>query len=82
MATDTITLRTLKADQKRVAARVKRGEHITVTEHGTPIMLLSPATQKLAPSWDEIMKPVRDAARGSKLTCPNPVLEERTRRRR
>jgi prevent-host-death family protein len=79
---DTITLHTLKADQKRIVARVKRGETITVTERGTPVLSLVPATQKHAPSWDELMAPVRKARAQSDVTCPNPVLEERNRRRR
>lgn len=79
---ETISLHELKKDQRRIIARVKRGEAITITEHGQPVARLEPAHPQQAPSWDELMAPVYKAAKEKGATHPNPVLEERARRRR
>ncbi len=79
---DTISLHELKKNQRRVIARVKRGEVLTITSHGHPVALLQPATPKQAPGWDELMKDVYAAAKAPGPAHPNPVLAERARRRR
>lgn len=79
---ETISLHELKKDQRRIIARVKRGEAITITEHGQPVARIEPAHPQQAPSWDELMAPVYKAAKEKGPTHPNPVLEERARRRR
>lgn len=80
--TSTVSLHEMKHDQKRVIARVRRGEIITLTHRGRPVAILEPATERQAPSWDEIMAPVRAAMSEPGPTHPNPVLAERARRRR
>lgn len=83
---ETISLHEMKKHQARVVARIKRGEILTLTERGQPVVLMSPATTKQAPPWDELMAPVYQAAsaaqkRGARPHV-NPVLAERARRRR
>lgn len=79
---ETISLHDLKKNQRRIIARVKRGETLTITERGQPVARLEPAHPQQAPSWEDIMAPVYKAAREKGATHPNPVLGERARRRR
>jgi antitoxin (DNA-binding transcriptional repressor) of toxin-antitoxin stability system len=95
------TLSPTKARQNLTAVldQVKRGEDIGILHNGTVYALRVVAvhsqdlsaippieTEDDAPSWAELMAPVRKAAREARACGekphPNPVLEERNRRRR
>jgi prevent-host-death family protein len=68
-----------KARLSELAEIASGGEEIILTVHGEPKARLVPLVSQEGPSWDEIMAPIREAAKNIKPEDrkPNPILEER-----
>ena len=72
-----------KTRLNELADIVAGGEEITLTVHGEPKVRIVPLEPTNDPTWEEIMKPVFEAAKELKpedLDKTNPILEERRRR--
>ena len=81
-----ITSKELHEQTGAVLDQVKRGQRFQVMRGGEAEAMLVPVTDQVDPSWDEIMADVRAAreeikSKGIQLR-PNPVLEERRRRKK
>jgi antitoxin (DNA-binding transcriptional repressor) of toxin-antitoxin stability system len=78
----TITTKQLHHETSAVLDEVERGQSFQVTRNGKVIGRLEPATKNQTKSWDAIMGPVWEAQKRCKSKEPNPVIQERRRRRR
>ena len=61
---------------------VERGHSFEVTRKGKVIGRIEPSGTARPAQWDDIMAPVWEAQKRCGTRIPNPVLEERQRRRR
>jgi antitoxin (DNA-binding transcriptional repressor) of toxin-antitoxin stability system len=78
-----VTAKELHLETKAVLDQVEAGQTITVVRSGRVIGRLEPVHPDTNEnSWDEIMKDVWASQKAVKEVQPNPVLEERKRRRR
>lgn len=77
-----ITTKQLHHETSAVLDEVERGQSFHVTRNGKVIGRIEPATKIEPARWDEIMGPVWQAQKHCKSKAPNPVIEERQRRRR
>ena len=80
----TITVKQLHLETKDVLDQLERGESLVITRKGRAIARLEPLGPKSLRPWEEIMQEVWQAQDTIAATdrTPNPVLEERRRRRR
>ena len=58
---------TAKTHLSSLLARVARGEHITITLHGTPVAVLSPPEAQFSQSVEEVIEEIREFRKGNKL---------------
>ena len=77
-----ITTKQLHHDTSTILDEVERGQSFEVTRNGKVIGRIKPATISKPGQWDEIMGSVWEAQKQCKSKVPNPVIEERKRRRR
>jgi len=78
-----VTAKQLHLETKAVLDQVEAGQTITVIRSGRVIGRLEPVHAGTdGDSWDEIMRDVWAAQKTVNDVQPNPVLEERKRRRR
>jgi antitoxin (DNA-binding transcriptional repressor) of toxin-antitoxin stability system len=77
-----ITTKQLHHETSAVLDQVERGQSFQVTRNGKIIGRLEPAAKNKPAEWDDIMAPVWEAQNRTKSKVPNPVIEERQRRRR
>ena len=77
-----ITTKQLHQETSAVLDEVEHGQSFEVTRNGKVIGQIRPASKAKAAAWDEIMAPVWEAQKRCQAKLPNPVLEERQRRRR
>jgi len=75
-----ITSKELHEETGAVLDRVKQGQRFRVVRGGKADALLVPVTEQLDPSWDEIMREVRQARTKGGSARPNPILAERRKR--
>ena len=83
MSIFSVTSITSKELHERTAAlldRVKQGQRFRVLRGGKADALLVPATEKIDPSWDELMADVRKVRAQGKALRPNPIIAERKKR--
>jgi antitoxin (DNA-binding transcriptional repressor) of toxin-antitoxin stability system len=80
----TITAKQLHQETKSVLNQLEEGESLLITRNGRPIGRIEPLTAEAAPGWHDIMAEVWSAQKEIKASdcAPNPVLQERNRRRR
>jgi len=80
----TITAKQLHQETKAVLNQLEGGESLLITRNGRPIGRIEPLTVGVQPGWNDIMAEVWNAQKEVKATdrVPNPVLQERNRRRR
>ncbi len=78
----TITTKQLHHETSAVLDEVERGQSFQVTRNGKVIGRIEPTAKSEPPQWEEIMLPVWEAQKRCKTKAPNPVIEERRRRRR
>jgi antitoxin (DNA-binding transcriptional repressor) of toxin-antitoxin stability system len=77
-----ITTKQLHHETSAVLDEVERGKSFEVTRQGKVVCRIEPAGKRDRARWDDIMQPVWDAQKQCKSKVPNPVIEERQRRRR
>jgi antitoxin (DNA-binding transcriptional repressor) of toxin-antitoxin stability system len=78
-----VTAKQLHLETKAVLDQVEAGQTIDVVRSGRVIGRLEPvSSDAVEPSWDEIMKEAWAAQKTVQDIQPNPVLQERKRRRR
>jgi antitoxin (DNA-binding transcriptional repressor) of toxin-antitoxin stability system len=77
-----ITTKHLHHETSAVLDQVERGQSFEVTRNGKVIGRIEPAARAKLANWNEIMAPVWEAQKRCKSKVPNPVIEERERRRR
>ena len=80
----TITAKQLHQETKAVLNQLEQGESLVITRNGRAIGRMEPMTTAEQPSWQDIMGEVWRAQMGIQAAgrVPNPVLQERQRRRR
>ena len=80
----TITAKQLHQETKAVLNQLEKGETLVITRNGRTIGRIEPLTVPKSRDWAEIMGEVWQAQKGVKAAdrVPNPVLQERQRRRR
>jgi len=80
----TITAKQLHQETKAVLNQLEQGESLLITRNGRTIGRIEPVTAAETPGWSEIMAEVWRAQKNVKSgeRVPNPVLQERQRRRR
>ncbi len=80
----TITAKQLHQATKAVLNQLEQGESLVITRNGRAIGRIEPVDQPASPGWEEIMAEVWQAQKEVKPVqrTPNPVLQERQRRRR
>ena len=79
-----ITAKRLHQETKSVLNQLEQGESLVITRNGRTIGRIEPLPAAKPPGWAEIMAEVWGMQKGvkSKNRVPNPVLQERQRRRR
>ena len=80
-----ITAKQLHQETKAVLNQLEQGESLLITRNGRTIGRMEPLAVTAEPSgWDDIMAEVWQAQKSvqPKDRVPNPVLQERQRRRR
>ena len=80
----TITAKQLHQETKTILDQLEKGDALLITRNGRPVAKLEPIAPTDSPNWNEVMKEVWQAqgtVKPSELV-PNPVLEERKRKRR
>jgi antitoxin (DNA-binding transcriptional repressor) of toxin-antitoxin stability system len=79
-----ITAKQLHQETKAVLNQLEQGESLLITRNGRTIGRIEPLAAGEQPAWSEIMAEVWRAQKGvkSRDRVPNPVLQERRRRRR
>jgi antitoxin (DNA-binding transcriptional repressor) of toxin-antitoxin stability system len=80
----TITAKQLHQETKAVLNQLEQGESLVITRNGRTIGRIEPVATPRKPGWRDIMSEVWRAQKRVKGAdrVPNPVLEERQRRRR
>lgn len=80
----TITAKQLHQETKAVLNQLEQGESLVITRNGRAIGRIEPMTAAEQPGWNDIMGEVWRAQKTVKAAdrVPNPVLQERHRRRR
>ncbi|KAF0175982.1 MAG: hypothetical protein FD161_3161 [Limisphaerales bacterium] len=80
----TITAKQLHQETKAVLNQLEQGESLVITRNGRAIGRIEPMTTVEQPGWNDIMGEVWRAQKSVKAAerVPNPVLQERQRRRR
>lgn len=80
----TITAKQLHQETKAVLNQLEQGESLLITRNGRTIGRLEPLDVAQPPGWDDIMTEIWHAQKSIKSSdrVPNPVLQERQRRRR
>ena len=79
-----ITAKQLHQETKAVLNQLEQGESLLITRNGRTIGRIEPLAASEEAGWPEIMAEVWRAQKSvkSKDLVPNPVLQERRRRRR
>jgi antitoxin (DNA-binding transcriptional repressor) of toxin-antitoxin stability system len=79
-----ITAKQLHQDTKSVLNQIEEGETLLITRNGRTIGRIEPMKPTAQADWPEIMKEVWLAQKSVRPrdVVPNPVLQERQRRRR
>jgi len=79
-----VTAKQLHQETKAVLNQLERGESLLITRNGRTIGRIEPMSAAKAPDWADIMAEVWRAQKTIKpgKRVPNPVLQERERRRR
>jgi antitoxin (DNA-binding transcriptional repressor) of toxin-antitoxin stability system len=79
-----ITAKQLHQKTKAVLNQLEQGESLVITRNGRTIGRIEPMAEVEQPGWSDIMAEVWRAQKSIKSgeRVPNPVLEERKRRRR
>jgi antitoxin (DNA-binding transcriptional repressor) of toxin-antitoxin stability system len=79
-----ITAKQLHQETKAVLNQLEQGESLLITRNGRTIGRIEPMAVPVQTGWSEIMAEVWEAQASvkSKDRVPNPVLQERQRRRR
>ena len=80
----TITAKHLHQKTKAVLNQLEQGESLVITRNGRTIGRIEPLTVPKSAGWNDIMGEVWQAQKTVKTAdrVPNPVLQERQRRRR
>jgi antitoxin (DNA-binding transcriptional repressor) of toxin-antitoxin stability system len=80
----TITAKQLHQETKAVLNQLEQGESLVITRNGRTIGRIEPVVAVAQPGWDQIMGEVWREQKKVKAAnrVPNPVLQERQRRRR
>ena len=80
----TITAKQLHQETKAVLNQLEQGESLLITRNGRTIGRIEPLAAPEPPDWNDIMAEVWRAQKNVKSSnrVPNPVLQERQRRRR
>ena len=80
----TVTAKQLHQETKAVLNQLERGKPMLITRNGRAIARIEPLTAAEKSDWDDVMKDVWQAQKKIKASekAPNPVLQERARRRR
>jgi antitoxin (DNA-binding transcriptional repressor) of toxin-antitoxin stability system len=80
----TITAKQLHQETKAVLNQLEQGESLLITRNGRAIGRIEPVVVAAQPGWNDIMAEVWRAQAEIKggERVPNPVLQERQRRRR
>jgi len=80
----TVTAKQLHLETKGILDRLEKGEPVIITRHGRAVGRLEPLSRSQPPPWDDVMGEVWQAQQRIKPSerVPNPVLQERQRRRR
>jgi antitoxin (DNA-binding transcriptional repressor) of toxin-antitoxin stability system len=80
----TITAKQLHQETKAVLNQLEHGETLLVTRNGRMVARLEPLNLPAQSDWSEIMGEVWQAQKNIKAAdrMPNPVVQERQRRRR
>jgi antitoxin (DNA-binding transcriptional repressor) of toxin-antitoxin stability system len=79
-----ITAKQLHQKTKSVLNQLEQGETLVITRNGRTIGRIEPVAATEPPGWADIMAEVWDMQKSvkSRNRVPNPVLQERQRRRR
>ncbi len=77
-----LNARQLHNETSAVLDEVAKGKTFQIMRNGKLIGTLRPADEAAGVEWDEIMSEVWAAQKDAAGTTPNPVLQERARRRR
>ena len=80
----TVTAKQLHLETKSILDQLEQGEPLIVTRKGRAVARLDPVRPNEPPHWDEVMGDVWEAQGRVKSAerIPNPILQERQRRRR
>jgi len=80
----TITAKQLHQETKAVLNQLEQGESLVITRNGRTIGRIEPLAAPKLPDWNDLMTEVWRAQESLKPSdrVPNPVLQERRRRRR
>jgi antitoxin (DNA-binding transcriptional repressor) of toxin-antitoxin stability system len=80
----TVTAKQLHQETKAVLNLLEQGESLIITRNGRTIGRIEPMASAEPPEWSEIMSEVWEMQKKIKPEerTPNPVLQERERRRR
>ena len=80
----TITAKQLHQETKAVLNQLEQGEALLITRNGRTIGRIEPLPAGHQAAWPDIMAEVWQAQKSIKSSerVPNPVLQERQRRRR
>ena len=80
----TVTAKELHQKTKAVLNQLEQGESLVITRHGRVIGRIEPSVANEPVAWEDIMSEVWRAQNRIKAVerVPNPVLQERKRRRR
>ena len=80
----TITAKQLHQETKAVLNQLEQGESLIITRNGRTIGRIEPLNVAEEPGWNDIMAEIWQAQKIVKASdrVPNPVLQERQRRRR
>ena len=79
-----ITAKQLHQETKAVLNQLEQGESLLITRNGRTVGRIEPVSAAEPASWSDIMAEVWRAQKSIKSSerVPNPVLQERQRRRR
>jgi antitoxin (DNA-binding transcriptional repressor) of toxin-antitoxin stability system len=80
----TVTAKRLHQETRAVLNLLEQGETLVITRHGRRIGRIEPMVATAPAEWEEILGEVWRAQKGVNPgeRVPNPVLQERQRRRR
>lgn len=80
----TVTAKQLHQETKSILDQLEQGEPLIITRNGRAVGRLEPLSRTQPPKWDDVMGEVWQAQKRIKPAdrVPNPVLQERQRRRR